>query len=164
MKLKESYILANCCRPGLKHTIVGYYSHDNFIKVHKFGCGNLDKAEKERLVKLEWPDITAVDAFTPGPDYALLDDLDFRILKHHRQLGIDYSLMVAATLQIDREITFEKHSRLLEMGLLNRVSAVMVQYRKNIVKGKWIKHRNHTYYDLTEKGSKYLDHYLKSRP
>jgi Uncharacterized protein conserved in archaea (DUF2250) len=163
MKLKESYILASCCHPGANDAIIGYYSYDKFIKVHKSGCGNLGKAEKSRLIKLEWPDIIAGDSFIPGPDYALLDDLDFRILNHHRQLGIDYSLMVAATLQIDRETAFERHSRLLEMGLLQRVSAVMVQYRKNIVRGKWIKHRNHTYYDLTEKGNMYLNYFLQNR-
>ena len=40
-----------------------------------------------------------------------------------------------------------------------RVEPLMIRYRKNIVKGKWIKHRNHTYYELTEKGRKYLAHH-----
>jgi len=37
-----------------------------------------------------------------------------------------------------------------------------MQYRKGIVDNKWVKHRNHTYYKLTEKGTKYLDYFEKS--
>jgi len=54
----------------------------------------------------------------------------------------------------------EQRNKLRNQGLLERVDAVMVNYRKNIVPGKWVKHRNHTYYRLTEKGSRYLAFHL----
>jgi predicted transcriptional regulator len=77
-------------------------------------------------------------------------------------MGIDYSLMVAAELRIEPQTAFERHDKLRRLGLIQRVNAVMVQYRKGIAKNKWIKHRNHTYYDLTEKGKKYY-RYFKER-
>jgi predicted transcriptional regulator len=43
------------------------------------------------------------------------------------------------------------------LGALKRVEKLMIQYRKNIVKGKWIKHRNHTYYELTPKGERWIE-------
>lgn len=163
MNLKENYILANCCKPEGGDSIIGYYSHDNFIKVHRSDCNNLAKAESSRLMKLEWREIIDSDEFIPADDYGLLDEIDFRILHHHNEMGIDYSLMVAAELQMDQQIVFDRHDKLRDMGLIQRVNAVMVQYRKNIVKNKWIKHRNHTYYDLTEKGRKYLRYYMERK-
>jgi hypothetical protein len=163
MKLKENYIIANCCKPVPSDRITGYYSYDNIIKVHKSDCGNLNKAEPERLIKLSWPDILPPTDFAPDDDYAELDDLDFLIMAHHKHFGIDYSLAVAAILNIDDKTIFERHKKLRTLKLLERVEPVMVQYRKNIVKNKWIKHRNHTYYDLTDRGRKYLDHYLKQQ-
>ena len=47
-----------------------------------------------------------------------------------------------------------------EMGLLERVEPLIIQYRKGIVDNKWIKHRNHTYYGLTSKGESYLRYHI----
>jgi predicted transcriptional regulator len=82
------------------------------------------------------------------------------ILKCSNTYDIDYSLMVASVLRIPKEEAFERHDKLRNFGLLERVDATMVRYRKNIAPGKWIKHRNHTYYRLTDKGRRYLDLYL----
>jgi predicted transcriptional regulator len=114
-------------------------------------------------VTLDWKEITRPEAFLPDDDFTELNDIDFMILNHHRQYGPDYSHKVAAMLNLDRRAVFDCHSRLRELGLLERVEPRMIQYRKNIVKGKWIKHRNHTYYDLTDKGKRYLDFYLSGR-
>jgi len=159
IRLKESYVLARCCSPSLADKIVGYYSHDNYVKVHRHGCGNLKKAEPARLVSLSWDDILAEASFTPGPEYRELNVSDFAVLQHHLDYGIDYSLMVAKVLAIRRQDAFDRHKRLRDMGLLKRVEPRIVQYRKGIVDNKWIKHRNHTYYDLTEKGKAYLEYY-----
>jgi len=162
MKLKEDYILARCCRPTTDDKITGYYSHDNFIKVHKADCTNLNKADNSRLISLEWQDILAENDFVPGNDYQELNNIDFAIMKHHQLLGVDYSLKVAAALNIDRQAVFDSHSKLREMKLLKRVKPLIIQYRKNIVKNKWIKHRNHTYYELTPKGQAYLEYYIEN--
>jgi len=40
----------------------------------------------------------------------------------------------------------------------------MIRYRKGIVDGKWIKHRHHTYYALTQKGNRVLDRRAGEKP
>ncbi|MFH2049803.1 MAG: DUF2250 domain-containing protein, partial [bacterium] len=79
-----------------------------------------------------------------------------------REYGVDYSLVVARKLNIPKQAAFDCHKKLREMGLLERVKPLIIQYRKGIVDNKWIKHRNHTYYDLTDKGKSYLDCYINS--
>ena len=162
MHLKDKYILANCCKPTGEDKIIGYYSFDNVLKVHKTDCPALLKVDPLRLVPLDWITILAPEDFEPEADYDNLTPLDFRILKHHLEWGVDYSLMVASMLHMDRQIVFDTHQKLREMGLLSRVKPLMMQYRKGIAKNKWIKHRNHTYYELTEKGRNYLNYYLKT--
>jgi hypothetical protein len=159
-RLKDKYITAKCCSPSVVDRIIGYFSHDDQIKVHRHTCPNLEKAESDRLVELEWEDILIAESAPPGDDYNNLDALDFGVLKHHLEYDIDYSLMVAKMLQIDRQEAFDRHQKLRNLGLLERVDAVMVRYRKKTARNKWIKHRNHTYYHLTEKGAAYLDFYL----
>ncbi|MDD4052649.1 MAG: DUF2250 domain-containing protein [candidate division Zixibacteria bacterium] len=160
MKLKDDYLLARCCRPAQGERIIGYCSHDGPIKVHRAGCAALSKVEPDRIVTLEWNEIVAAEEFRPGDDFNLLDEIDFRILDHHAKLGVDYSLAVAGALRLDATAVFERHDRLRHLGLLVRVEPTMIQYRRNIVAGKWIKHRNHTYYELTPKGKAYLNHHL----
>jgi hypothetical protein len=161
MRLKDDYIAAGCCHPLPGDQIVGYYSYENVIRVHRADCANLMKAEGDRIVTLDWPDILAPEVFHPDDDFQLLDSIDYCILQHHQTLGVDYSLAVAAAAGLDQQTVFDRHAWLRERGLLQRVEPRMIQYRKHITKGKWIKHRNHTYYDLTEKGRRYLGHYRK---
>ena len=161
--LKERYTLAKCCSPSETNQITGYFSYDNLIKVHRHDCANLAKAEPERLVQLEWVDIIADDEFQPGADFDDLEPTDFAILKYHRKYDIDYSLKVARMLALDKQEVFDRHHKLRELGLLARVEALIVQYRKKIAKNRWIKHRNHTYYELTERGKAYLDLYLDQK-
>jgi predicted transcriptional regulator len=67
-------------------------------------------------------------------------------------MGVDYAAVVAKCLNIDRATVFKRHRKLRDLKLLARVQPRMIQYRKNIVDNKWIKHRNHTYYEITDKG------------
>lgn len=157
-RLRDKYIVANCCRPRPGDAIVGYFSHDDFIKVHRDDCPNLGKAESSRLVTLAWEDILAPDEPPPDKDYDELTNVDFIVLAHHYDFGVDYSLKVAAVQRLDQQAVFDAHARLRDLGLLRRVEPVMIRYRQKFVKGKWIKHRNHTYYELTENGRRYLDH------
>jgi len=161
MRLKDSYTAARCCNPQPGDPIVGYSSHEGGIKVHREDCASLAGADQARLVRLEWKDILAPEEFRPGNDYKKLDRIDFAILKHHEKYGYDYTLKVARILHIEKQAAFDSHEKLRHLDLLARVEPRIIRYRKNIVKGKWIKHRNHTYYDLTEKGKKYLEFYLE---
>lgn len=159
--IKDNYSLSNCCTPVPDDEISGYYSHDNVIKVHKKTCENLKNVPSERLLSLLWNDIlTVIKIFTPDKDFKTLDNTDFLILKHHADYGIDYSHVVARRIHIAKQEAFNRHKRLRDLGLIERVEPKIVQYRKGIVDNKWIKHRNHTYYDLTEKGNAYLAFYL----
>lgn len=162
--LKDQYTRAKCCRPSPPDPIIGYFSFDRVnIKVHAGGCPNLDKAEPDRLVELAWDDILAAPEFAPGEDYKNLDDLDWRIMQHHRDYGVDYSLKVARVLHAGKQAVFDGHAKLRQMKLLERVKPLIIQYRKGIVDNKWVKHRNHTYYDLTGRGNQYLDYHLSRK-
>ena len=161
MKLKEDYILAKCCNPSESDSITGYYSFDNIIKVHKTDCPNMNVTDQSRLVTLDWPDIIETDIFVPDADYKELNEIDFLVMNHHKIYGVDYSLKVAAMLSVDKKAVFDSHKKLRAMNIIERVKALMIQYRKGIAKNKWIKHRNHTYYNLTDKGTRYLKYSSK---
>ncbi len=159
LRLKENYTLARCCHPDASDGIIGYYSHDNVLRVHRMDCPNLAKAEPERLVNLSWNEILdRAVPFTPDEGWAELEDGDFAVLAHHERFGVDYSLLVARKLGIPKTEAFARHAKLRSLGLLTRVEPTMIQYRKGIVDGTWIKHRNHTYYALTEEGRACLRH------
>lgn len=164
MRLKDKYTIAVCCRPVPGDAISGYYSYHNIIKVHKAACSSLGKADPDRLMALDWADILVAEDSGPDGDFRLLDEIDFLILGHHRSMGVDYSLKVAAVLRLDKQTVFDRHARLRDLGLLCRVEPRMIRYRKNIAPGKWIKHRNHTYYDLTDKGRGYLVYHNGLKP
>ena len=158
--LKKGYDLAKCCSPEPDESIMGYVSFKRRVIVHKAACPNIKKIKSDRKVLLSWNQIVDKEEERPGSDFLELDDLDFRILKHHQLMGVDYSLMVAKIVKVSPQQVFEHHRKLKELQLLERVKKVMIQYRKGIVDNRWIKHRNHTYYRITPKGEKYLNFYL----
>jgi hypothetical protein len=160
MRLKEGYTTAKCCSPAPDDSITGYFSYNNVIVVHKTSCENLKKVEPKRLVSLSWEEISETEESKPDSDYSQLDEIDFRILGHHQVMGVDYAWVVAETLDIEPQLVFERHRKLKDLKLLERVQKLMIQYRKNIVDHKWIKHRNHTYYRITPKGEKYLNFFI----
>jgi hypothetical protein len=159
IKIRSEYVVANCCGPQLGDPITGYHSHDDCIKIHRASCANLASVEQDRLVHLEWRDVILRDEFIPDDLYTSLEENDLRILAFHREVGVDYSLKAAKMLRINKREVFDRHKKLRTLGLLRRVKKVMIQYRKGIVDNKWIKHRNHTYYELTEKGRAFAEHY-----
>jgi hypothetical protein len=159
-RLKEAYNRAKCCSPEPNDSITGYFSHKNVIVVHKTSCGNLKKVESKRLLSLSWAEILEKEESRPDLDYSQLDEVDFRILRHHQLVGVDYTWVVAEMLNLEPELVFERHRKLKGLRLLERVPKVMIQYRKNIVDHKWIKHRNHTYYQITPKGERYLNFFI----
>ncbi len=154
--LRQDYRLALCCKPTPGDKITGFLKPDSgLISVHKRDCANLKSIEKERLINLTWNDLiktepeidTAID-----PVFTELDEIDLRILRHHAEMGVDYAAVVAKCTRIDRATVFKRHKKLRDLKLLTRVQPRIIQYRKNIVDNKWIKHRNHTYYEITDRG------------
>lgn len=162
-RLKEGYTKAKCCSPEPNDSITGYLSYNNVIVVHKTSCDNLKKVEPKRLFSLVWDEILEAEESKPDRDYSQLDDLDFQILRHHQVMGVDYSWVVAKMLNLEPKLVFERHKKLRDLRLLERVQKLMIQYRKNMVDHKWIKHRNHTYYRITPKGEGYLNFSLQHK-
>ena len=163
MKLKEGYTKAKCCSPETDDSITGYFSYNNVIVVHETSCENLKKVEAKRLFSLSWDEISENEESKPDSDYSRLDEIDFRILGHHQVMGVDYAWVVAEKLNLEPQLVFERHKKLKDLKLLERVPKVMIQYRKNIVDHKWIKHRNHTYYRITPKGERYLNFFIQHK-
>lgn len=164
--LKDNYRPANCCNPQPGDEIVGFLKFDSpIISVHKRACINLAKVDRSRLVTLTWAEIIKQDTerdLAVDPDYQALDDIDFRILEHHQVMGNDYAAVVANMTQIPPATVFNRHKKLRDLRLLKRVQPVMMEYRKGMVKNRWIKHRNHTYYEITREGLEYLDWHHKT--
>jgi hypothetical protein len=160
IELNEDYRLALCCKPSPGDKITGFLKPDGgIISVHKAGCRNLRSIHKERLINLTWEEIIKTDPdenIANDPIFAELDEIDFKILRHHADLGVDYAAVVAKCTKIDRATVFRRHKKLRDLKLIARVQPRMIQYRKNIVDNKWIKHRNHTYYEITDKGLEIL--------
>ncbi len=152
-----TYVIAKCCNPNEDNPIIGYFKEDSTITVHNTSCPTVPGLRAERLLNVSWDEIhksNKPDTLQEIPD---LDDTDYFILKHHQELGVDYSIVVAETLRIPLEEMHKRHRKLKELGGLKRVEGRIIHYRKNIVKGKWIKHRNHTYYELTPKGNQWIN-------
>ena len=155
-----TYKLAQCCSPQAGEGIIGYFKEDGTVAVHRSDCASVQHLRVERLLDVTWQEIqaaeTASDSEVEDPTFNQLDETDYLILKHHQEFGLDYSIVVSEMLGLPLEEAHKRHRKLRELGGLRRVEKRMIQYRKNIVKGKWIKHRNHTYYELTPKGSRWI--------
>ena len=160
MPQELTYKLAQCCSPETGDGIIGYFKEDGTVAVHRSDCASVPRLRVERLLDVTWREIhaadTPTDTETEDPTFDRLDEVDYLILKHHQEFGLDYSIVVAEMLGLPLEETHDRHRKLRELGGLKRVEKRMIQYRKNIVKGKWIKHRNHTYYELTPKGDRWV--------
>ena len=160
MAAELTYKIAKCCMPQEGDSITGYFKEDSTITVHHAECNAVQGFRSERLLAVAWDEIRTTETPTDSPTlpaaFAELDETDYFILKHHQELGMDYSIVVAETLRISLEEMHQRHRKLRNMGGLKRVEGRIIHYRKNIVKGKWIKHRNHTYYELTPEGRTWI--------
>ncbi len=167
MQQELTYKLAQCCSPEAGEGIIGYFKEDGTVAVHRSDCASVQHLRLERLLEVTWGEIRAAETpsniETEDPTFDRLrseslglDEVDYLILKHHQEFGLDYSIVVSEMLGLPLEETQKRHRKLRELGGLKRVERRMIQYRKNIVKGKWIKHRNHTYYELTPKGDRWV--------
>jgi hypothetical protein len=160
MAAELTYKIAKCCTPQEGDAITGYFKEDSTITVHHAKCSAVQGFRPERLLAIAWDEIrtteTPTDTVALPPEFAELDETDYFILKHHQELGMDYSIVVAETLRIPLEEMHQRHRKLRDLGGLKRVEGRIIHYRKNIVKGKWIKHRNHTYYELTPEGRTWI--------
>ena len=161
MVAELTYQIAKCCAPEEGHAITGYFKEDGTITIHDATCSAVQGLRTERLLKVTWEEIQKTEHLTDevplAPEFAELDETDYFILKHHQELGMDYSIVVAEALRIPLEEMHQRHRKLRELGGLKRVEGRIIHYRKNIVKGKWIKHRNHTYYELTSEGKTWIE-------
>ena len=160
MHQELTYKLAQCCSPEAGEGIIGYFKEDGTVAIHRSDCASIQHLRLERLLEVTWREIHAAETSagteTEDPTFDQLDEVDYLILKHHQEFGLDYSIVVSEMLGLPLDETHNRHRKLRELGGLKRVARRMIQYRRNIVKGKWIKHRNHTYYELTPRGDRWV--------
>lgn len=164
MVTELTYQIAKCCAPQPETPVIGYFKENGTIAIHHAECASVQGLRTERLLKVSWQEIQAAEVppeATLAPEFDELDETDYFVLKHHQEFGMDYSIVVAETLQIPLEEMHRRHRKLRELGGLKRVEGRIIHYRKNIVKGKWIKHRNHTYYELTPDGKTWIEAFEK---
>jgi predicted transcriptional regulator len=93
-----------------------------------------------------------------GREYDL-SDLELKILKYHKIMGPDYSKLISHRFHISLQEAFDIHKKLLSMGLLQKVTAPIINYHSKDKRLKSLKHRNHTYYDLSRTGKLLLREY-----
>jgi hypothetical protein len=160
MPQELTYKIAQCCSAQSGESIIGYFKEDGTVTIHRSDCASIQRLRPERLLEVTWDEIhaaeTPTDTEPEDPIFDQLDEVDYLILKHHQEFGLDYSIVVSEMLGLALGETHKRHRKLRELGGLKRVEQRMIQYRKNIVEGKWIKHRNHTYYELTPKGNRWV--------
>ncbi|RKU37541.1 hypothetical protein C6495_01905 [Candidatus Poribacteria bacterium] len=164
MLTELTYKIAKCCAPQPETPVIGYFKEDSTITVHHAECSAVKSLRAERLLKVSWQEIRAAEVpheIPLAPEFAELDETDYFVLKHHQEFGMDYSIVVAEALQIPLDEMHRRHRKLRALGGLKRVEGRIIHYRKNIVKGKWIKHRNHTYYELTPDGKTWIEAFEK---
>ena len=98
------YKIAKCCTPQKGDAITGYFKEDSTITVHHAKCSAVQGFRPERLLAIAWDEIrtteTPTDTVALPPEFAELDETDYFILKHHQELGMDYSIVVAEALRI----------------------------------------------------------------
>ncbi|MGF7399360.1 DUF2250 domain-containing protein [Thermoanaerobacterium thermosaccharolyticum] len=80
--------------------------------------------------------------------------LDLTILTYLKKLGPEYAKLLAIRLGISLEESRRRLQSLEERGLIKRVERRIVKYYHR--RRKSVKHRNHTYYELTRKGEFFL--------
>ncbi|MGC8676640.1 MAG: DUF2250 domain-containing protein [Hydrogenobaculum sp.] len=61
-----------------------------------------------------------------GKEYDL-SDLELKILKYHKVMGPDYSKLISYRFHISLQEAFDIHKKLLNMGLLEKVTAPIIK-------------------------------------
>jgi len=87
-----------------------------------------------------------------------LSDIELKILYYIYHSGPAFIKKLSARLDKDIQTLQSSIEALQRMEYLERVTGTMVEYRLNR-RSKVIKHRNHTYYDLTRKGRLFMRHF-----
>jgi len=84
-----------------------------------------------------------------------ISDIELKILYYIYHSGPAFIKKLSARMDNDIQTLQKSVEALQRMEYLERVSGTMVEYRLNR-RNKVIKHRNHTYYDLTRKGRLFM--------
>jgi len=80
--------------------------------------------------------------------------LDLTILTYLKKLGPEYAKLLAIRLGLSLEESRKRLQSLEERGLIKRVKRRIVKYYHR--RRKSVKHRNHTYYELSREGELFL--------
>lgn len=86
-----------------------------------------------------------------------LTEVELKILYYIYHSGPTFIKKLAARLNEDNQILRNSVKNLQRLGYLERVTKTLIDYRLD-KRNKVIKHRNHTYYDITRKGRLFMRH------
>ncbi len=87
----------------------------------------------------------------------LTDDLIFRILDHFRRFKTDYAKSVGRDIEMNKRIVCEILKKLYKEGYLEKRPSGMLKRKEAKLKKRVTTEPHHTYYQLSEKGKKYLE-------
>ncbi|RIV19229.1 DUF2250 domain-containing protein [Alicyclobacillaceae bacterium I2511] len=82
------------------------------------------------------------------------DGVDVKILAYFKALGPDYAKLVAFRFGLSLENSRARLERLELAGFIEKVEGRIVKYYHRRVKA--VKHRNHTYFQITKDGEQFL--------
>lgn len=82
------------------------------------------------------------------------DEADLKILSYFKSLGPDYAKLVAFRFGLPLENARARLERLESAGFIEKVEGSIVKYYHRRVKA--VKHRNHTYFQITKDGEQFL--------
>ena len=91
-------------------------------------------------------------------DKGEISDIELKILYYIHHSGPAFIKKLSNRLDTNVQTVQKGVKTLQSKGYLERVTRTMVEYRINR-KNKVTKHRNHTYYDLTRKGTLFMRHF-----
>ena len=122
MSQELTYKLAQCCSPEAGEGIIGYFKEDGTVAVHLSNCPSMQHLRVERLLEVTWCEIHAAeksaDIETEDPTFDKLDEVDYLILKHHQEFGLDYSIVVSEMLGLPLDETQKAPSEVAGIGWL----------------------------------------------
>lgn len=87
----------------------------------------------------------------------LTDDLVYRVLDHFRRFKTDYAKSVGRDIEFNKRVVCEILKRLYSEGYLEKRPSGMLKRKEAKLKKRVTTQPHHTYYQLSDKGKKYLE-------
>ncbi|MGC8651536.1 MAG: DUF2250 domain-containing protein [Minisyncoccia bacterium] len=87
----------------------------------------------------------------------LTDEMVYKILDHFKRFKTDYAKSVGRDIEMNKRIVCEILKNLYNEGYLEKRKSGMLKRKEAKLKKRVTTQPHHTYYQLSEKGEKYLE-------